>query len=63
MADYQQTAGFRKGVNPDLMQSKVKDKKTAFIEPQNKNEQENWLDKIIADILSLNKKEFADLLP
>ena len=28
----------------------------------NKIEQENWLDKLIADILSLNKKEFADLL-
>ena len=33
-----------------------------FIEPLNKIEQENWLDKIISDILSLNKKEFADLL-
>ncbi len=33
-----------------------------FIEPLNKIEQENWLDKLIADILSLNKKEFADLL-
>lgn len=61
VADYQQTAGFRNGVNPD-MQSKVKDKKMVFIEPLNKTEQENWLDKLIADILSLNKKEFADLL-
>lgn len=33
-----------------------------FIEPLNKIEQENWLDKIISDILSLNKKEFCDLL-
>ena len=33
-----------------------------FIEPLNKIEQENWLDKVIADILSLNKKEFADIL-
>tara|TARA_B100000780_G_C21085927_1_gene437465 strand:- start:1059 stop:1289 length:231 start_codon:yes stop_codon:yes gene_type:complete len=40
----------------------VKDKKMVFIEPLNKIEQENWLDKLIADILSLNKKEFADLL-
>jgi hypothetical protein len=63
MADYQQTAGFRNGVNPELIQSKVKDKKMVFIEPLNKIEQENWLDKMIADILSLNKKEFADILP
>ena len=33
-----------------------------FIEPLNKIEQENWLDKLINDILTLNKKEFADLL-
>jgi hypothetical protein len=50
-------------VNPELIQSKVKDKKMVFIEPLNKIEQENWLDKMIADILSLNKKEFADILP
>jgi HSP20 family molecular chaperone IbpA len=40
----------------------VKDKKMVFIEPLNKIEQENWLDKLIQDILTLNKKEFADLL-
>lgn len=62
MADYQQTAGFRNGVNPDMIQSKQKDKKMVFIEPLNKIEQENWLDKLIQDILTLNKKEFADLL-
>lgn len=33
-----------------------------FIEPLNKIEQENWLDKLINDIMTLNKKEFADLL-
>jgi len=33
-----------------------------FIEPLNKIEQETWLDKLIQDILTLNKKEFADLL-
>ena len=33
-----------------------------FIEPLNKNEQERWLDKLIADILALNKKEYADIL-
>ena len=33
-----------------------------FIEPLNKIEQENWLDKLITDILSLNKKEYADIL-
>jgi hypothetical protein len=33
-----------------------------FIEPLNKIEQESWLDKLISDILTLNKKEFADLL-
>jgi hypothetical protein len=47
MADYQQTAGFRNGVNPDMIQSKVKDKKMVFIEPLNKIEQESWLDKLI----------------
>jgi len=62
MADYQKTAGFRSGVNPDMIQSKNKDKKMVFIEPQNKMEQERWLDKLIADILTLNKKEYADLL-
>ena len=45
-----------------MIQSKVKDKKMVFIEPLNKIEQEQWLDKLIADILSLNKKEFCDLL-
>lgn len=62
MADYQQTAGFRNGVATDMIQSKQKDKKMVFIEPLNKIEQENWLDKLIQDILTLNKKEFADLL-
>ena len=42
---------------------KVKDKKMVFIEPQNIQEQENWLDKLIGEILSLNIREFADLLP
>lgn len=45
-----------------MIQSKQKDKKMVFIEPLNKIEQENWLDKLINDILTLNKKEFADLL-
>ena len=45
-----------------MLQSKVKDKKMVFIEPLNQIEQENWLDKLITDILSLNKKEYADLL-
>ena len=62
MPEYQQSAGFRNGVNPDMIGSKVKDKKLVFIEPLNKSEQESWLDKLITDISSLNKKEFADLL-
>ena len=33
-----------------------------FIEPNNKLEQDSWLDKIIQDITNLNKKEYADLL-
>ena len=44
------------------MGNKVKDKKMVFIEPTNKMEQDSWLDKIINDISSLNKKEYADLL-
>lgn len=46
-----------------MMGTKVKDKKIVFIEPLNISEQENWLDKLIGEILALNKKEFADLLP
>jgi hypothetical protein len=45
------------------MGTKVKDKKMVFIEPLNITEQENWLDKLISEILALNKKEFGDLLP
>jgi hypothetical protein len=45
------------------MGTKVKDKKIVFIEPLNITEQENWLDKLISEILALNKKEFGDLLP
>lgn len=41
----------------------MKDKKIVFIEPLNITEQENWLDKLISEILALNKKEFGDLLP
>ena len=44
------------------MQSKVKDKKLVFIEPQTKFEIDEWLDRIIDDISKLNKKEYADLL-
>ena len=44
------------------MQSKIRDKKLIFIEPQNKFEQDEWLDKMIDDIMKLNKKEYADLL-
>ncbi len=62
MADYQQSSGFRNGVNPDMIGSKVKDKKMVFIEPLSKDEQQAWLDKVIKDISDLNKKEFADLL-
>ena len=46
-----------------MMGTKVKDKKMVFIEPLNITEQENWLDKLISEILALNKKEFGDLLP
>ena len=49
------------GVNPDMVHGK-KDKKMVFIEPTNKKEQEAWLDRLIADIHKLGKKEFADLL-
>ena len=35
---------------------------TSEIEPLKKIEQENWLDKLITDILSLNKKEYADII-
>lgn len=45
-----------------MLGSKVKDKKMVFIEPLNISEQENWLDKLICEILALNKREFADLL-
>lgn len=61
LSDYQQSSGYRNGVNPD-MQSKVKDKKLVFIEPQSNFEKEEWLDKVIDDISKLNKKEYADLL-
>jgi len=44
------------------MQSVIKDKKLTFIVPQTNLEKEEWLDKIIADISALNKKEYADLL-
>ena len=47
----------------EMMGTKVKDKKMVFIEPLNITEQENWLDKLISEILALNKKEFGDLLP
>lgn len=46
-----------------MMGMKVKDKKLVFIEPLNIQEQENWLDKLITEILSLNQREFADFLP
>ena len=46
-----------------MMGTKIKDKKIVFIEPLNIQEQESWLDKLIGEILALNKKEFADLLP
>ena len=45
-----------------MLGSKIKDKKMVFIEPLNITEQENWLDKLIAEILALNKKEFCDML-
>ena len=57
--DYQKTDGFRKGAM-DMPNSKKKDKKLVFIEPVNKTEQEAWLDKLIADISCLKKKEYAD---
>jgi len=50
-------------VGQEMMGTKVKDKKMVFIEPLNITEQENWLDKLISEILALNKKEFGDLLP
>ena len=62
MAEFQQSAAFRNGVNHDLLGNKIKDKKMVFIEPTNKLEQDSWLDKIISDITNLNKKEYADLL-
>lgn len=62
MAEFQQSAAFRNGVNQDLLGNKIKDKKMVFIEPTNKLEQDSWLDKIISDITNLNKKEYADLL-
>ena len=60
LADYQQSSGFRNGPTSDA--TKAKDKKIVFIEPTTQTEQEDWLDKLIADILSINKKEYADLL-
>lgn len=51
------------GANKEMFQSKVKDKKMVFIEPQSQIEQEEWLDKLIEEIMSVNKKEYADLLP
>ena len=63
MADYQNTpASFMNGANKEMFQSKVKDKKLVFIEPQSQIEQEEWLDKLIAEITGLHKKEYADLL-
>ena len=62
MAEFQQSAAFRNGVNQDLLGNKIKDKKMVFIEPTNKLEQDSWLDKIISEITNLNKKEYADLL-
>jgi len=47
MAEFQQSAAFRNGVNQDLLGNKMKDKKMVFIEPTNKLEQDSWLDKII----------------
>lgn len=44
------------------MLGKEKDKKVLFVQPQNKAEQEAWLEKLISDISSLGKNEFADLL-
>ena len=46
-----------------MMGLKKKDKKMVFIEPLNIQEQENWLDKLIGDIITLNTREFCDLLP
>ena len=63
LPDYQNNAGFRNGVGQEMMGLKVKDKKMVFIEPLNIQEQENWLDKLISEILSLNPREFADFLP
>jgi hypothetical protein len=45
-----------------MLGTKVRDKKTHFVEPANKVEQESWLDGIIQDISQLGKKEYADLL-
>ena len=45
-----------------MLGAKIKDKKMVFIEPNNKLEQDSWLDKIISEITNLNKKEYADLL-
>ena len=44
------------------MSTKAKDKKLVFIEPNNKIELEQWLDKLITDIRALGKNEYADLL-
>lgn len=38
MAEFQQSAAFRNGVNQDLLGNKIKDKKMVFIEPTNKLE-------------------------
>ena len=37
------------GANKEMFQSKVKDKKMVFIEPQSQIEQEEWLDKLIEE--------------
>lgn len=50
------------GVSAEMLGGKVKDKKTHFVEPANKVEQEAWLDSLINDIQGLGKREFADLL-
>ena len=51
LPDYQNNAGFRNGVGQEMMGLKVKDKKMVFIEPLNIQEQEQWLDKLISEIL------------
>ena len=60
--DYQQTKSFKNGVDSDMLGSKIRDKKTHFVEPANKLEQEKWLDQLIADIQDLQRNQYADLL-